>query len=74
MNNPSLREQPLSQLAPVIPPNKKASIISWLEGTGRLMDQEVIEEKPKEDEEIEEINALMGDSDSYDDDDDSDSD
>lgn len=70
MHNPSLRQQPLSQLAPVIPPNKKASILNWLEGTGRLMDREVIESKAKEEEEIEEINALMGDTDGFDDDED----
>jgi len=68
MNNPSLRAQPLSQTAPVIPPNTTASILNWLEGTGRLMDREPVEVKPKEDEEIEEINALMGD-DSYEDED-----
>lgn len=70
MKNPSLRAQPLSQLAPVIPPNTKSSILNWLEGTGRLMDREQVETKATEEEEIEEINALMGDSDSYDDDDD----
>ena len=69
MDNPSLRAQPLSQLAPVIPPNTKASILNWLEGTGRLMDREPVETKSTDEEEIEEINALMGDSDSYDDED-----
>ena len=34
------------------------------------MDREQVETKATEEEEIEEINALMGDSDSYDDDDD----
>ena len=70
MNNPSLRAQPLSQMAPVIPPNTKASILNWLEGTGRLMERDPVEAKPKEDDEIEEINALMGDTDPYDDDED----
>ncbi len=65
MQNPSLRQQPLSQLAPVIPPNKKASILNWLEGTGRLMEREIVETKIKEEEDIEEINALMGDSDTF---------
>ena len=67
MKNPSLRAQPLSELAPVIPPNTKSSILNWLEGTGRLMDRESTETKVEE-EEIEEINALMGDSDNFDDD------
>ena len=67
MKNPSLRAQPLSELAPVIPPNTKSSILNWLEGTGRLMDREPSETKVEE-EEIEEINALMGDSDNFDDD------
>lgn len=66
MKNPSLRAQPLSELAPVIPPNTKSSILNWLEGTGRLMDREPTETKTEE-EEIEEINALMGDSDNFDD-------
>ncbi|MCM1981796.1 DUF3134 family protein [Lyngbya confervoides] len=70
MQNPSLRQQALSELAPVIPPNTKASILTWLEGTGRLMDREVVEPKNTEEEEIEEINALMGDSDDYIDEDD----
>ena len=67
MKNPSLRAQPLSELAPVIPPNTKSSILNWLEGTGRLMDREPTETKVEE-EEIEEINALMGDSDNFDED------
>ena len=70
MKNPSLRAQPLSELAPVIPPNTKSSILNWLEGTGRLMDREPAETKEEKEEEIEEINALMGDSDSFDDEED----
>lgn len=69
MHNPSLRSQPLEQLAPVIPPKQNASILNWLEGTGRLMERDIVEGPGLEDEEeMEEITALMGDAD-YDDDD-----
>lgn len=72
MKNPSLREQPRSQAAPIMESRKDASILGWLENSGRLMEREP-QEKAADDEEMEEINALMsGDSDDdFDGDDDS---
>lgn len=71
MRNPALHEQPRSQAAPVIPVPREASILSWLEGTGRLLAREVGDTEFSEEEE--EINALMGSEDSsFDDDDDDD--
>ena len=69
--NPSLREIPRNQTADVLPTQKEPSILSWLEGTGRLKPREVIIAVGEEEEESEEIDDLMGDSDkSFDDDDD----
>ncbi|MEL6398990.1 MAG: DUF3134 domain-containing protein [Cyanobacteria bacterium J06626_4] len=69
--NPSLRTIPRDQTADVLPTQKEPSILSWLEGTGRLKPREevaVIKDETKE-EESEEIDDLMGDSDkSFDDD------
>lgn len=71
MYNPALRQYPRSQPAPVIPPQQDASILDWLEGTGRLLAREV--QEPDYREEEEEINELMaGDDSSFDDDDDDD--
>lgn len=70
MHNPSLRQEARNQPAPVIPMLHDASILNWLEETGRLLARD-----PKDDrnylEEEEEISELMGGDDSgYDDDDD----
>ena len=69
--NPSLRTIPRDQTADVLPTQKAPSILSWLEGTGRLKPREevaVVKDEKKE-EESEEIDDLMGDSDkSFDDD------
>ncbi|MEM9504934.1 MAG: DUF3134 domain-containing protein [Cyanobacteria bacterium P01_E01_bin.43] len=68
--NPSLRTIPRDQTADVLPTQKEPSILSWLEGTGRLKPREevaVVKDETKE-EESEEIDDLMGDSDkSFDD-------
>lgn len=75
MKNPSLREQPRSQVAPVMEPRKNASIIAWLENSGRMMEPEELEEKKADRKEDEEINALMsGDDFNLDDDEDEDDD
>lgn len=56
--NPSLRQEPRSQRAAVIPLKDESSILDWLESTGRL--------RAREDKEIEypdnaeEIAELMG--------------
>lgn len=72
MHNPALREQPLDQPAPVIPQQRDASILGWLEGTGRLLEREVKDFDYGEGEE-EEIEGLMtGDDNEFDLDDDDD--
>ncbi len=68
MYNPSLREIPRSQLAELLPAQQEPSILTWLEGTGRLKpldDEDLI----KDDSDNEELSDLMGDSDRYEDDD-----
>ncbi|NEP76272.1 DUF3134 domain-containing protein [Okeania sp. SIO2G5] len=71
-NNPALRAYPRKQHAPVIPLQRDASILEWLERSGRMMERAIDPNFPVE--EDEEINALMGNDDSYDDDDDDDDD
>lgn len=71
MRNPALREIPRNQLAEVIPLQRDASILDWLEGTGRLRARESGDFDFADDEE--EINELMaGEDNSYDLDDDDD--
>lgn len=74
--NPSLRTIPRDQTADVLPTQQEPSILTWLEGTGRLKPREVVVAvTAKEEEESEEIDDLMGDSDkSFDTDDDDDDD
>lgn len=69
MHNPALREQSRNKPAAVIPLQRDASILDWLEGTGRLLAREPQEKDYREDEV--EINELMaGEDNSYEDDDD----
>ncbi|GAB4133774.1 MAG: hypothetical protein Fur0046_04880 [Cyanobacteria bacterium J069] len=71
MHNPALREIPRSQPAQLIPVQRDASILEWLEGTGRLLARESGDFDFADDEE--EINELMaGDDNTYDADDDDD--
>ncbi len=71
MKNKSLREEPREQLAEVIPVRQHASILDWLESTGRLRDRETRDDQYTDEEE--EIAELMGSEDSfYDEDDDDD--
>ena len=72
MYNPSLRQEPRNKPAAVIPLQHDASILDWLEKSGRLLDREGKElDLLSEDEE--EISALMsGDDSDYEDDDDDD--
>lgn len=72
MENPSLREQSRQQKAPIMKSRQDASILGWLEGSGRLMERESQERAKttmKEDE-GEEINALIGAEDNFDEDED----
>jgi Protein of unknown function (DUF3134) len=41
--NPSLREEPRSQRAAVIPVQHESSILDWLENTGRLLARESVD-------------------------------
>ncbi len=66
--NPSLREEPRSQRAGVIPLKQEDSILDWLEATGRLLSRDDPEHNYQEDEE--EISELIVDDGPYDDDDD----
>ena len=60
--NPSLREIPRRQPADVLPTQQEPSILTWLEGPGRLKPREdsIV---AKEEADNEEISDLMGDSD-----------
>jgi hypothetical protein len=68
MHNPSLREETRYQRSTPIPPTQGASIIEWLEGTGRLIARETQEIEISESEDPE-ISDLMGDNTFGDDDD-----
>lgn len=71
MRNPALHQQPRTQPAAVIPVQRDASILDWLEGTGRLLSRESSDFDFLHEEE--EINELMaGDDSSFDVDDDDD--
>jgi hypothetical protein len=75
INNPALRVQRRNQPAAIIPTEQQASILDWLESTGRLIAREGTESNLKFDDEAEELSELMlGDDSSYIDDDDDDSD
>lgn len=69
--NPSLREEPRSQRAAVIPLKQESSILDWLENAGRLLERDDKDLDFLDDDE--EIADLMGNDDSsfdIDDDDD----
>lgn len=69
--NPSLREEPRSQRAAVIPLKQESSILDWLENTGRLLARDSNDFDYLDDEE--EIADLMaGDDGSFEIDDDDD--
>jgi hypothetical protein len=71
MKNPALRQQPREQPATVIPVQRDASILDWLENTGRMLARDSGEVDYPDDEE--EISELMGsDDNSFDLDDDDD--
>jgi Protein of unknown function (DUF3134) len=74
MNNPSLRSQPREQHAVILKSSTDASILSWLEGTGRLMERDIPVDPRLLEEDDELSGALMGTDDiDYDDDIDDDS-
>lgn len=67
-NNPSLRVEPRYQQAPVLPSAGEPSILEWLEKSGRLLPREDAVEPDKPGSDEEEISALMGGDDKYEDD------
>ena len=73
MENPALRQVSCSQPAPVIPVQQNASILNWLENSGRLLARESTD--IDFDSNQEEITAMIaGEDNSYDVDDDDDDD
>ena len=73
LHNPSVREEPLDQPAPVIPIKNETSILDWLENTGRLLARDESKEVGGYLEEEEDIDNFMGGDDiDYDFDDDED--
>lgn len=69
--NPALSEQPRNRPAAVIPVQRDASILAWLEGTNRLLERDASTSVFGTEEEDEEIDELMdGEDDGFDDDDD----
>jgi len=69
MQNPALSGKSRKENATPIPLQHDASILDWLEGTGRLLARDVVESSFTDNDE--EISDLMGVDDSdYDDDDD----
>jgi hypothetical protein len=76
LDNPSLREESLKEKPSGAPPRPHASILDWLESTGRLLARDTNERDAiAEDEEIEEINELIiGDDGDFDEEEDADPD
>jgi hypothetical protein len=69
MNNPSLRSLPRAQHASILKSNSDVSILTWLEGTGRLMERDIPVDPRLLEEEDELSGALLGTDDiDYDDD------
>ncbi|MGA1265066.1 MAG: DUF3134 domain-containing protein [Prochlorothrix sp.] len=69
--NPALKEYPRYQPAPVLPSTGNASILDWLESSGRLLARDNADPDYLA-EDAEEIEGLMVDEGGYDDDDDDD--
>jgi hypothetical protein len=56
MKNPSLRQEPIYQSAPVLPLDRKTSILDWLEETGRLAARDERDDRfSQEEEDVAEI-------------------
>ncbi|MDB9516519.1 DUF3134 domain-containing protein [Roseofilum reptotaenium CS-1145] len=72
IKNPSLRETPRSQLAPILPSPQTESLVDWLEKTGRMSARDPQEQEfVDNDVDISELELIEGGDDNYDDDDDS---
>jgi Protein of unknown function (DUF3134) len=72
MNNPSLRAQPREHNAPIFQSNTDASILGWLEGTGRLMERDIPIDPRLLEDDMDELSGVLAGSDDYEIDDDSD--
>ena len=72
MKNLSLREQPRRNRAELIPLQENASILKWLESTGRLRDRDD-KESDFEDRDEEIADMLVGEDNNYNNDDSDDS-
>lgn len=70
--NHALRSYPRTQAAPVIPASKDASILDWLEQSGRLLDAPI--EAPYDEATPEELSDFINDDSTYNDFDDDDDD
>ncbi|MEM8810288.1 MAG: DUF3134 domain-containing protein [Cyanobacteria bacterium P01_G01_bin.38] len=72
--NPSVRQIPRKQMADVIPERRDASILGWIEKSGRMIPREPVP-SPLDEPDSEEISDLMGNEDnSFDDEEDDDED
>jgi hypothetical protein len=69
ITNPSLREEPRQQKAPIIESRVDSSIVSWLEGTGRLMERDPVAESPTTEEIDDELSTSLIGNDDYEEDD-----
>jgi hypothetical protein len=72
MKNPALHQVPRSQPAAVIPLQRDASILGWLEGTGRMIARETQDFDYRDDNDEEISDLMAGEDNSFDGDDDDD--
>ncbi|MFN3927503.1 MAG: DUF3134 domain-containing protein [Pseudanabaenaceae cyanobacterium] len=63
MHNPALREEPRYQPAPVVGNSRQASMLSWLESTGRLVAKDVA--VPDYADDVEDLSDLMAGDEDY---------
>ncbi|NJK62133.1 MAG: DUF3134 family protein [Synechococcaceae cyanobacterium SM2_3_1] len=61
MQNPSLREEPRNRKATIIPSKDSMSILDWMRKQGRLIEQTPEPAAPLAEEDIEDIDDLIGD-------------
>lgn len=65
--NSALREEPLDQVAPVIPLNRDSSILGWLEDIGRLVTTETDDlDYSYGEDTAEELSEFVGETDTFD--------
>lgn len=68
MKNPSLHEYTRDRRASIVPSKSSVSILDWLRSQGRLIEDPVVPAQGTVDEDIEDIDELIGD-DAYEEDD-----